>query len=121
VKGRSKAHCPSRKTHPPNQRQAPYPPSVLANKPTHSLLSSPHYFFALQKITADKWQLISSHYFEVIILKQETMLPRKSAIRHSHTKLALPQIGEANLHYIETDQISFPWNYSSLLSGNLQR
>lgn len=54
------------------------PPSILANKPAHSFFPPHILFFQWQKITADKWQLISSHYFEAIILKQETMLPGKS-------------------------------------------
>lgn len=72
----------------PSQAEAALPPpSVLANKPSH--ICSPPYitFLQWQKITADKRQLISSHYFEAIILKWETMLPGKSPITKSNTKL----------------------------------
>lgn len=36
------------------------------------------------------------------------MLPGKSPITESNTKLHPRQIGKANLYCVETDQISFP-------------
>lgn len=78
---------------PPSGTGSSAPPSVVVNKPSHIFLSSHITFFQWQKIIADKWQLISSHYFEAIILKWETMLPGKSPITELNTKPPRRQMG----------------------------